>query len=142
MPPRRNIRWRHVAVASAALFVLAIGALTMFELMTGRSMASTVGTTSSSTTSVGSLFGGGSGKPAVTPTPENSEAPAVDETPTGPAGEAPATEPAPAATTEPTAEPTTGPTAEVPQQTPPADTQEQQPMNQDGQVPDGTDPAE
>nr|BFE69134.1 hypothetical protein GCM10020092_024350 [Actinoplanes digitatis] len=85
VPPRRNIRWRHVAVASAALFVLAIGALTMFELMTGRSMASTVGTTSSSTTSVGSLFGGGSGKSAVTPTPENSEAPAVDETPTGPA---------------------------------------------------------
>jgi hypothetical protein len=137
VPPRRNIRWRHVAVASAALFVLAMGSLTIFELMTGRSVASTVGTTSSSTTSVGSLFGGGPRKPAVTPAPENSPAPAVEQTPTGPAGEPPATEPAPEPTTEPTAEPTTGPTAENPQQTPPADTQ-----NQDGLVPEGPAPAE
>ncbi|MEU7904450.1 hypothetical protein [Actinoplanes sp. NPDC049118] len=142
VPPRGNIRWRHVAAAAAALFVLAMGSLTMFELMTGRSVASTVGTTSSSTTSVGSIFGRDSKKPAVTPSPDGSQAPAVDPTPTGPAGEAPATEPTPDATTEPTADPTTGPTAGTPEQTTPADTPEQQPNQEQEQGLDRPEPAE
>jgi len=130
VPPRLNFRWGHVAVAAAALFVLAIGSLTIFELMAGKSVPAALGSTSSpATTSVGVLLSGDAKKgPAVTPTTDSSEAPA-DEAPTAPPGEAPATEPAPDAT-EPAGEPTTEPTAEAPEQTQPADTQDQQEQEQ------------
>jgi hypothetical protein len=129
-PPRLNIRWRHVAVVTATLFVLAMGSLTIFELISGKSVASTLGTTSSSaSTSVGDLFGRQEKKqPTVTPSTGSTQAPG-DVTPTAPAGDAPTTEPTPGAT-EPTAEPTTEPTADAPEQTQPADTQQNQEQGQ------------
>jgi hypothetical protein len=131
--PRPEFRWRHVAVAAAALFVLAMGSLTVFELVAGKSVASTVGNQTSSGTSVGSLLGGDRERsPAVTPSPAGSPAdrqqpapsePAGDDAPTGPAQTAPApTAPAPTGTTPPVTEPTAVP----PTGTPPQQPQEEQ----------------
>lgn len=137
VPPGKSLRWGHVALAAVALFVLAIGSLTAFELIAGEPLASAVGASSSKGTSVGNVFRDDSPQqPAVTPSTEPTQAPTSGETTTDPAGE-----PAPATTTEPSTgettpatDATTGPTDE-PQQTPPADTQEQ---NQDGAPQDGT----
>ena len=135
--PRRNIRWGHVALAATALFVLAIGSLSVFELVAGKSVASTVGTSSPGKSTIGSVFGDDSAKrPAVTPSTDTSPAPTGEPT-TGPNGEpaAPPTEPGTAptgdATTEPTTDPTTGPTGDAPEPTQPADTQEQEQQNQE-----------
>lgn len=134
--PRRNIRWGHVAMAAAALFVLAMGSLTVFELATGKSMASTVGVKSSSETSVGSLFDDGAKQRQAPERPAPSQTPTDQDTSPTPSGET-STAPAPDATTSPapeaTTEPTTDPTADTPQQTPPADTPGQDTPNQDTQ---------
>jgi hypothetical protein len=135
--PSRNIRWGRVGIAAAALFVLALGSLTAFELIAGEPLASAVGASSSKGTSVGNVFKDDSAeKPTVTPSSEPTEAPAsdapqtepTDGTETGPTT-APTTEPTDGPTepaTEPTTEPTTEPPADTPEQTPPADMQEQQ----------------
>jgi len=136
VPPRRDIRWGRIGVAATALFVLAMGSLTMFELLAGETVASAVGGSSSGKSTVSSILGDDSAeKPAVTPSTESTPAPSGEPT-TEPTGEptAPATEPAAEPTTdapaEPTADPTTEPTADAPEQTGPADQQEQE-QNQD-----------
>jgi cytoskeletal protein RodZ len=123
--PRKQIRWGHAAAIAGVLFVLAIGTLTAFELITGKSMASTVGNSSSSGTSVGSVLKGNStDTPAQVPSaPPASDGPTADPT------DRPNTEPSTEPTTEPTTTaPTTEPatqSTEAPQQdTPPADTQD------------------
>jgi hypothetical protein len=131
--PGRNIRWGHVAIAATTLFVLAVGSLTVFELLAGKSLPAAVGASSTGRTSVSSILGDDSAeKPAVTPSPDPSptptEAPETDPTP-DPTGEetAPTTDPTttpPDATTEPTTEATTEPTGAP--EPPPADTQDQQ----------------
>jgi len=99
----RQIRWGRVAVIAASVFVLAIGTLTAFELVTGRSAADAVGSKSSSSTTIGSLLGG-KGKSS-TPTP----APSGSATPTT------ATPTTPTATEDPSpTEPTTAPTSPPP----------------------------
>jgi hypothetical protein len=131
--PGRTIRWGHVALAATALFVLAIGSLTVFELVAGKSVASTVGTSSSGRSTVGSVFGDDSAKkPAVTPstdTPAPAGEPGTD--PTGEPADPPA-DPGAEPTTDAPADPTTGPTGDTPEATQPADTQGQEPQNQDG----------
>jgi hypothetical protein len=119
-----TIRWGRVAAIAGALFVLAMGSLTVAELFTGKSVASTVGNTSSTGTTVGSVFDGDD-SPTPTPvpsesTPEERSTPSEDQTsePT----EAPATTEPTAPATEPT---TVAPTTVAPQSTPTVDPQQQ-----------------
>jgi hypothetical protein len=122
-----TIRWGRVAAIAGALFVLAMGSLTVAELFTGKSVASTVGNTSSTGTTVGSVF---DGDDSSTPPPAPSKSPAEEQsTPsedqTSEPTEAPATtEPAERATDPATVAPTT----EAPQSTPTV-----APQQQDGQ---------
>jgi hypothetical protein len=68
--PKPQIRWGRVAMIAGALFVLAMGTLTVTELITGKSVAATVGNNTGATTTFGGIFDPGSGKtPATTPTP-------------------------------------------------------------------------
>src|ERR687884_721912 len=43
VPPRRQIRWKRVALLAAAVFVVTMGTVTVVELFTGKSLASSVG---------------------------------------------------------------------------------------------------
>jgi hypothetical protein len=125
-PEPGRIRWGRVAVIAGALFVLAMGSLTVAEIVTGKSAASTVGNTSSTGTTVGSVFRGG-GSSTRTPTPAPSQSTSEEQ---GTPSEDQTSEPTEApATTEPTApatEPTTvAPTTQAPQSTPTAIPQQQ-----------------
>jgi hypothetical protein len=115
----RQIRWRRVAAIAGALFALAMGTLTAAEMITGESVSSAVGRSSSGGTTVGSILGGG-GDSAPKPTPSTSTTPT-----TAPSDDAatPAAEPTesagPTTTSQvPTTEPTTvAPTTGAPEQT-------------------------
>jgi len=118
---QRQIRWGRVAMVAGAVFVLAMGTLTVTELILGKSVASTVGNGTGAKTTFGGLLNPG------TSTTKPAPAPASSPTPSAPAAEDPATQPttqatteAPA-TTEPTTQPTTAPTTAAPAQTAPAD---------------------
>lgn len=123
-PSGRTIRWGRVAAIAGALFVIAIGSLTVAELLTGRPVASTVGNTSNGGTTVGSVF---KNDDSSTPTPAPSVSPSDEQT--TPADEQPATPAetpdATVPTTGPAAEPTTeAPTTPAPQQTQPTEPQQ------------------
>jgi hypothetical protein len=107
VPPKRQIRWARVAMVAGALFVLAMGSLTVAELITGKSVASTVGNGTKATTTFGGLFNPGTSKS--TPVPQPSATPTSTEAPTTTPTTAPTTE-APTDNTQPTTGPTTGPT--------------------------------
>jgi len=105
-----------VAVVAGALFVLAMGSLTVAELLTGKSVASTVGNSTGAKTTVGGLLDPGTGDNA-TPTP--GPTPSATTTPTSavPETTAPTTEPtteapssAPLSVAPTSAAPTAGPT--------------------------------
>jgi hypothetical protein len=120
--PQRQIRWGRVAMIAGALFVLAMGTLTVTELILGKSVASTVGNGTGAKTTFGGLLNPGSSS-------DTKPTPAPSPTPTTAATEDPATQPttqaspdAPTTTTEPTTQPTTAPTTAAPAQTAPADT--------------------
>ena len=126
---RRRIRWGRVAAVAGVLFVLAIGTLTVAELITGRSAASTVGNAPGGEgTTVGTVFGERDDRPATTPSRAPAEptgtAPSGGHSPAATPGSAPAgPTSAPAdnpPTDEPSTAPTTGPTA-VPPTDPPTD---------------------
>jgi hypothetical protein len=120
--PPRQIRWGRIAMIAGALFVLAMGSLSIAELLAGRSVASAVGNDTKARTTWSGIFDHGTD---AKPTP----APSVAPTDTAPASGGD-TQPTTGATEGPktTAEPTTGPTAApptaAPDQTPPADTQD------------------
>lgn len=114
--PRGKLRWGRLAAVAGALFVLAMGGLTAFELITQRTVADAVaGTDSGRTTTVSNVLSGDDGsskddKPATTPsgsTPDGddatrNEAPSTAEPTTTPGTENPGTtEPADPAATEP-----------------------------------------
>jgi hypothetical protein len=104
----KDLPWKRIAVVSAALFVVAMGAILAFELATGQPVSNLTGGTSDSGTSVPGLGGGEestdpgrdtSDQPEPTPTPEGA--------PSGPAGEVPApVEETPQPTEQGTGEPT------------------------------------
>jgi hypothetical protein len=123
-----KVRWGRVGLVAASVFLLAMGALTAFELATGKSAADAVGNSTSSTTTIGSVFGGNDSDktpvPATseqTPTPDATESAVPAET-TAPETVAPTSEaPTSAPTTAtPTEQPTTGAPAEE-TQGPPTD---------------------
>jgi hypothetical protein len=119
VPPKRPIRWGRVAMIAGAVFVLAMGTLTVAELITGKSIASSVGNSTKATTTFGGLFkSGGSTRP--TPAPAPSATPTGTAT-TGDPQVAPTTTQAPTdaqPTTAPTTQPTTAPTTGTPEQDP------------------------
>jgi hypothetical protein len=94
--PSRQIRWRRVALLAGAVFVLAMGALTVVELFTHKSVASMVGNDTKAPSTVAGLLDPGTGSTTSTPRPSSSPSP----TPTD-------TQPALAPTTRPTTQPPT-----------------------------------
>jgi hypothetical protein len=115
--PKPQIRWRRIALLAGAVFVLAMGSLTIVEMFTHRSVASMVGNDTKAGSTVGGLIDPGTGSATPTPTPSTSPssagptdttAPAIAPTTTEP------TSPAPTATTTPTTAPTTQPTTVAP----------------------------
>jgi len=135
--PKGSIRWGRVAMIAGALFVLAIGSLTVAELVTGKSVASTWGNTSSSGTTVGSVFrSDDSATPAPAPsgTPSDEQTTTPSEDQTGPA-EAPATTGPTAPATTPT---NVAPATQAPQQTPTTDPQQQEGQQDSGGAGSGT----
>lgn len=131
--PRPQIRWRQIALLAGAVFVLAMGSLTVVELFTHKSLASMVGNNTKAGSTVGGLIDPGTGGATPKPTPSTSRSsvsptettpPAIAPTTTGP------TSPAPTATTTPTTEPTTEPTTVAPTtEAPPAGTGQNQRAN-------------
>jgi hypothetical protein len=131
--PRPQIRWRQIALLAGAVFVLAMGSLTVVELFTHKSLASMVGNNTKAGSTVGGLIDPGTGGATPKPTPSTSRSsvsptettpPAIAPTTTGP------TSPAPTATTTPTTEPTTEPTTVAPTtEAPPAGTGRNQRAN-------------
>jgi hypothetical protein len=106
--PRPQIRWRRVVLVAGAVFVLAMGALTVVELFTHKSVASMVGNGTKARSTVGGLLDPGTGGAASTPKPSSS--PSVRPTETEPAVAPTTTQPttqAPTPTTAPTTAPTT-----------------------------------
>jgi len=107
----RQIRWGRAAMIAGALFVLAMGSITAAELISGRSVESAVGGSSSSGTTVGSILKSDN-KSTPTPTQSSPPSTAATEPET-----TPTTTPTDEVTTAPTAtqEPTTEPTTEAPE---------------------------
>jgi hypothetical protein len=125
--PKQRIRWKRVWLVAGALFVLAMGSLTVFELISGKSVASTVGNNTGATSTWGGLLNPGS---STKTTPATTTTPTATVTPTGgddtTSTEAPATtsptSPAGVSNTSGGGQTTTEPTqpaTEAPAQTPP-----------------------
>jgi hypothetical protein len=121
-----GLRWKRIALIAGAVFVVAVGALSVVELVAQRSVASMVGHDSSGTTTVSSVLDGGvkqkrnpAPAPSATPTETGTTDPGLAPVPRG--TEEPTTDPT--ATTGPATAPTTGaPTTGAPEQTPPPGT--------------------
>ncbi|WP_433295853.1 hypothetical protein ACQP2F_36910 [Actinoplanes sp. CA-030573] len=119
----KKIRWKRVALVAGALFVLALGTLTVAELISGKSIADATRGGTGDRSTISSILGDDSGKSdksdKSTPTPSESASPsatstdqpgqqATTEAPT-PSGNA--TSPAPASTEAPATDaPTQNPT--------------------------------
>jgi hypothetical protein len=106
--PKEQIHWGRIAAIAGALFVLAMGSLTIAELASGKSVASWTGNGNGARTTIPGLVSKSKPSPSVTPTEKApaSEAPAEQAT-TEPTQDAtqPATEPTTAPAPEPTAAP-------------------------------------
>ncbi len=126
-PRQVSLPWGKVALASAAVMLVALLAITSFEGVTGRSLASLLGNDDSGRTTVGNVVDGGGSTdteeetPSDEPTQDDTSTdeddgsdPEVDPTPT--ADPTPSTDPAPTTEPSPTADPTpssgTSPTAD------------------------------
>ena len=111
--PPRAMRWGRVVAVAAALFVLAVALLTVFELVAHRSIADTVGHQSGRSTTIGSVLTGHERRsdraPAESPSPEPSDSSSPSETPS-------TTEPTPSQEPTNQAPFTGGPTTEPPTQ--------------------------
>jgi hypothetical protein len=92
----RQIRWGRAAMVAGALFVLAMGSLTAFELISGKSAADAVGGTSSSGTTVCSVLCGKRHNASPLPVPSSTTAVTgtAPATTTAPAGGSSTTAPA------------------------------------------------
>jgi hypothetical protein len=113
---QRQIRWGRVAGAAIGVFVLAMGAITVFELISGETVAGAVGATSN--TSGTSLFGGSSKSSGKTPVTTPSSTP-TDQPTSGSSADpqVQATTPSPQASTPADTGATTAPATDAPTQT-------------------------
>jgi hypothetical protein len=119
MPPARPLRWQRVALAAAAVFAIAMGAVTTVEATAGRPLASLLGSPPSrgGSTSVGVVVGQSAAPTSQAPRTSATSPPASAPTTTVPEGLVTTTVPAGAvpSTTAPSATaPTTTPTAQAP----------------------------
>ncbi|WP_030434367.1 hypothetical protein [Actinoplanes subtropicus] len=111
----RKVRWKRVALVAGALFVLAMGTLTVAELISGRSIADATRGGNGDRSTVSSLFGDKSGKSeksrVSTPSQSPSTQPTTTESPTDRPTDEPTggTSPAPTGNSD-TVAPTTGST--------------------------------
>lgn len=106
-PPKpRKIRWARVMMVAGALFVLAMGTLTMAEVISGRSVADATQGGNHGSTTLGGLVSGKSDSPKSTPAPAESSAPAETSRPDS--------TPSPAPTGQDTTGPSVAPTSEAP----------------------------
>jgi hypothetical protein len=111
VPPRKTrIRWPHVALVAAAVFVVAMGAISVVELIAHRSVASLVGNDTGASSTFGGITHPG---PKATPAP----APTPNVTPTSTGGPATPTSTAPTTTTTTVAPSTVAPTSVAPEVT-------------------------
>lgn len=110
--------WKRIALGAAAVFLVAMAAITAFELVSGRAVSSmTGGSSDQERTSFSGLTGNGKSTPTPTPTPTESSSPSesasVEETPsgepTGSASESPS--PSEPSSSAPTTEPEVSDTA-------------------------------
>lgn len=111
--PWRNLPWKRIGVLAAGLFLVVMLAITVFELVAGRSVSEiTGGTTDGRSTTVPGIDRDTSATPSPSPTPTESPTESVSPTaePT-PTDEASPTE-EPSLTPEPTATDSVSPTAE------------------------------
>ena len=114
-PPSRRIRWARVAMVAGALFVLAMGTLTLAEAVSGGSVEGATRGETGNRFTISSLFtGSDSDQPGPAPAPASSVDPADDGTATTDRTGEPTTGPTTGPTTEPTTEPTTAPGTEAP----------------------------
>jgi hypothetical protein len=115
-PAERRPPWTRLALAAAAVLAVALGGITAVETLAGRPLASVVGGSTASGTTLGSADGSGGsttrkpGTPVLAPDTTVTPTPTADPTPTS--GPTPAAPTPPTGT--PTASPTTAPTAEPP----------------------------
>jgi len=136
--PPRQIRWKRVALVAGALFVLAMGTLTVAELISGRSIADATRGGAGDRSTVSSFFGRDNGGKSdksekSTPTPSASTnpdenatpggTPTEQATPTGPATQPPTQPATQPATQPPTDTPTTAPGTDPATQTPAGNTE-------------------
>lgn len=142
--PRRQLRWAHIGLATLTLFVLSMGAISVFEAFTDKPLSATLKNTSATGSTV---FGSSKtssddeDKPATpaseSPSPDESNDPQTTESPEPDASSTGT--PEPTVTTTAPAEPTTGPATDAPQQeTDPAQNGEQQFNQQQQQEQDPT----
>jgi hypothetical protein len=108
--PKPKIRWKRIALLAGAVFVLAMGSLTVFELITNRSVASIVGNDTKARSTVGGLLNPGTRSATPTPSPSPSATATETKAPAVAPTTMQATTPAPATTTTPATGPTTTPT--------------------------------
>lgn len=143
--PRRKLHWAHIGMATLTLFVLSMGAVSLFEVFTDKPLSATVKNTGATGST---LFGSDkdSSQDEEKPTTPASESPSPDESssPDPSTSESPEPDsstpgsPEPTETTTGPADPTTEPNTETPQQEQdPADNGEQQ-FNQQQQEQDPT----
>jgi hypothetical protein len=118
--PPRPLPWGRISVAAAAVLVVTLSVLTGVEGLLGRPLASVVGGSDATGTSIGSVDVGRSGDAGThSPrTPTHAPTPAVPgsqvapaDTPSTPPTDVPTTQPSGSATAPPTALPTSEPTA-------------------------------
>jgi hypothetical protein len=124
--PRPDIRtrltalpWKRLGVASAAALVVALAAITAFELVSGRPVASLTGHSAGGGTTVGRVVGAGpagdqrqSHQPAHQPGSRPAGQPS--QAASAPAPVAPGGQPTSQPTTQPKAQPTSGPSPSAP----------------------------
>ena len=100
----KRLPWKRVALVAAAIFVVAMIAITGFELLTGRAVSSYTGGSDRSTGSTVPGLGPGSSSHAPTPTPAPSSQPSESGQPS------PSESDAPSSSTTPTPTPSPSPT--------------------------------
>lgn len=110
-----GLPWARIAAAAAVVLVIAVGSITVFESLTGRTVSSFTGGGDKTGTTLGNVTGQDS-KPRPSPKPSPTAPPTTPgpSTPasTGTTTPTPSEEPTPSPTDQPTSEPTGQPTGE------------------------------
>jgi hypothetical protein len=121
----RRLPWRRIALLTGLMFVIAVAAITAFELVAGRSVSSyTGGTSSHHGTSLSNIDPGGHHKTtkppsSPSPSPTTGTTPPTTSTTSTTSPTTPSTDPSPSSTPTPSASPSESP-SDLPTPSPPA----------------------